>query len=370
MRRFRPPDAKVNDFFFCRQTTEASCWGCDALSDAIVREFRNNDIDSLRQLVTEVFHETRPKEYWAWMFIDNPAGQGISMVAELSGQIVGSCALVPTKLRIGNETVLGALGTDALTHPEHQGLFAALCKACMDAAASKGVEVAYGTPYRKSPLYPWLVNVLNWDHTGDIPQWLRVLKPTSRDWELPHAKRLVAFAMHLMPIGDGTPPGIDVRVERPTDDELASLADTVASKLPARTCSVERSKEWFRWRFDPASQRQYYWFSAYRGHDLKAWAVFRPKNRQLKGQIDMAGSDPKALEAAVSAATRRAKELGLTKLVSITNDVDAIRALKACGYFRFESDSLCVKSFTNRILNANIHLHSSWRVSSQDKDAF
>ena len=333
------------------------------------RELHDEDVNSLEELSAKVFHEVHPKEYFVWKFIDNPAGRGSNMVAEVSGNIVGHGSLIPTPLRIGNEVVLGGQGVDSMIHPDHQGLFVPLFEACMELAASKGIEVAYGCPNQNS--FPALVHMLNWDHTGEIPQWLRILNPNA-NWlaSLSLPKKLASWGMHLLPLGNRNPPGCTVRVERPSDQELLSLDDLTSSKLPARTCRIGRSPEWFKWRFDAASQHQYQWFSAYRDGELKAWAVFGLNDSGEQPMIDMSGIDPAALEASVSAATRRAKELGLATLVSVTNDDAAIQTLKSCGYLRRKSMPLTVRSLTTRILNANIHSHSSWRLTSQDLDGF
>lgn len=340
------------------------------MSDLIFREFRPDDVSSVQELSAKVFHDARPKEYFVWKFLDNPAGRGISIVAEDSGQTVGHVSLVPTRLRVGNEVVPGAQGVDSMIHPNYPGMFVAMFRACMELAVAKGVEIGYGSPNQNS--YPALVHMLNWDHTGEIPQWLRILNtssPTSLA-SRPLTKKVMLWGMHLLPMGHDAPSGIQVRRERPTDEELVSLAGQTGLNVRARTCRIERSTEWFKWRFNAASQRRYQWFSAHRDGDLKAWAVFGLNDWGEIPIIDMSGADPNALEAVVSTATRRAKELGLTRLTSVRSDNGAVPALKSCGYFQHGSTPLVVKSFTNRILNANIHLHSSWHVTSQDLDSF
>lgn len=332
-----------------------------------MREYQPEDVDAVRELSATVFHDSRPKEHFIWKLNNNPTGR-IGVVAEHSGRIVGITVFIPARLRIGNEVVLGAQGADSMTHPDFQGIFVVLQKFCMDSAAAKGVEVIYGCPNEKS--YPALVQRLNWDHTGDIQRWVRILN-TNPAWfeSLSRPKRLMSRVMRLIPMGNKAPSGFLIRAERPTDEELASLASQASLNEPARTCRVEHSAEWFKWRIADASRR-YQWFSAYAGRDLKAWAAFGLNDWGELPLIGMSGIDRRALEAVVSLATRRAKELGVGMLMSITNYDSAIQALKSCGYFQYKRMPLVVKSLTTRILNANIHYHSSWRVGSEDLDTF
>ncbi len=42
--------------------------------------------------------------------------------------------------------MLGVQGVNSMSHPDYQGMFVALFKACMELAAAKGVEAGYGFP--------------------------------------------------------------------------------------------------------------------------------------------------------------------------------------------------------------------------------
>ena len=338
-----------------------------------LREYKPDDLKGFQELFTEVFHEPRSPDYFIWKFNDNPAGRGIVAVAEDSGHIVGHCALMPTLLRIGGESVLGAQNVDAMTHSDYrnQGMFLALQKACMQQAIDKKIEVLYAVPGRHaSGSYNGCVRSLNWDHTGDIPQWVRVLNPRSLTSSFSRSVRLMSWGLQLMPMGKISPSGIDIRMERPKESDFLSLGREIASTEPKGTCRIERSAEWFRWRFDSVSQREYVWFSAYRDGHLKAWAVFGRNDWGEIPLIDMAGGDAETLKAVTFNATRRAKELGLAMLLSCTTVDSVAHALKSCGYVRHGNMPLIVRSLTSRILEGNIHLHSSWRITSQDFDTF
>ena len=343
----------------------------DVLSERkwTIRNYRPEDADAVQELSARVFHERRPAQHFVWKFNANPAGLSISMVAEHSGRIVGQYAMLPTWLRIGGEVVFGVQACEAMTDPDFQkrGISTALAKGCMDVAVAKGVEVGYGLP---NPLSYGALVRLNWEHTGDISRWVRVLKPAHLTM-LPGPMRYVAsLGQHLLPIGNDAPHGIEIRREKPTDQQLVHLAKHTTPDETDRTCRIERSVDWFKWKFDSRSQRRYVWFSAYRDGNLEAWAAFGINDWGELPLIDLMGSDPASLEAVVSGATRRAKELGLPALLAFTHDRNLVQALKSCGYFRYKSMPLVVRSFTSRVLDGNIRRHSSWRIASQDFDTF
>jgi len=325
----------------------------------------------VQELFAEVFHKLPPTSHFVWKFNDNPAGRAIITVAEDSGRIVGHGALMPTPLRVGGESVCGAQGVDAMTHPDYrnQGMFVALSEAGLQKAAAKKIEVLY-TISGHSGVYNGAVHRLNWDHAGDITKWVRILNPGSLTRSFSRSIRVLSWGLQFMSMGKSSSRGIDTITERPKENEFLSLAEQISSNEPNGTCRIERSAQWFKWRFDSASQRDYLWFSAYRDGGLKACAVFGVNYWGATPLIAMSGTDAEALKAVTSKATRRAKELGLPMLLSFTSDNSVARALKSCGYFRYGSMSLLVRSLTSRILKGNIHLRSSWRIASEDFDTF
>jgi len=336
-----------------------------------VRPYQPEDVDSLQELYTLVFREPRPAQHLVWKYSRNPAGSGLSMVAELSGQMVGHYGMMPTWLRIGKQVVLGVQACEAMTHPDfrNQGISIALARAGMDAAIAKGVEAGYGlAPLDKS--YHGLVARLNWDHVTDIPCWARVLNANVLKGRFRRIRHLVSLGLNFLPSGNRTPGGVEIRDEKPSDEEMVSLAELTSSREKLPACSVQRSVDWFKWRFDSESKRSYVWSSAYRDGKLEAWAAFGINEWGEMPLIDMNGSDPKSLEAVVSAATRQARKLGVSALFAYTSDQNMVRALKSCGYLRHGSIPLVVRQFTLRTLDANIHVDSSWHITSQDFDTF
>ncbi len=314
-----------------------------------------------------VFRSRRPREYFAWKYHDNPAGKAVIMVAEAAGKIVGQVASVPTRLRLGDETVSGAQSLDVMTHPDYrnQGMFLALAKPSHELASSRGIEVIYGFPVPAA--FQGYVKRLNAEHVGYVPIWTRLLNPAAVASLSPAKRRIFSLGLPLLPTGKDNPQGVEVREEKPSEEEWVSTASQGAT---GQLCRVERSADQFRWRFDLASQRRYRWFSAYRGGRFAAWAVYGTNSWGQTPMIDLAGDDRESLVAAASWATRRAKESGLGTLIAFTNEEKAIGALRACGYMQRGKVPFVVRLQTTRSLGPNVHLPGFWRITSEDSDTF
>jgi GNAT superfamily N-acetyltransferase len=297
-------------------------------------------------------------------------GAAVVLVAKDSGNMVGQYALMPTQLSLGGEIVLGAQSVDTMTHPEYrnQGMFAELAGSCMELAASRGIRVLYGFPNQNS--YPGFVQKLNWDHTGDIHVWMRVLNSDAFVSQPMPVRQIVSFGSRFLPMGNVHPRGVEIREQMPEVDELLRLENSMVPENLKAICRISPSKDWIIWRTDSASQSRYFWFSGYREDTLVAYAVFGINAWEKISLVNVLGSDTQALEAVVSRAARHAKQLGLPAVRVVTNYEKAEQVLKSCGFFQRRSLPLIVRSLTSKTLQGNIHVHSSWRINSADVDAF
>ena len=328
-----------------------------------VREYQPDDLDAVRDLFEIVYHLNLPKEHFDWKYHRNPAGKAIISLAEIQGRIVGLYALWPTRLSLGGEVVMGGQAVDAMTHPDYrrQGIFVATAEKCITLAVAAGYEVAYAFPDPQS--FQGQVQKLGYSHVGEIPRWkLNLADGAVSGQRLGGLMGSLGFGTAGSPNRDG----VEIRKKKPKEEEWMRVAEVSAAEL---ICGLERSVEWFRWRFDPASQIGYQWFTAYRDGAPKAWAVFGVK-KWGQPLIDVTGTDSGAMEAVVSEATRHAKKAGVKRLRAFTNDGSASGALKSCGYVQAEGNPLLARPLTSRILPADVRSLQSWRITSQDSDTF
>lgn len=126
-----------------------------------VRDYKNGDEDRILQLIQPAF-KWGDKKYWNWRYRDNPAGIGRIWLADDAGKIVGHYAMIPIKMKIGDETVTASLSADIVTHPDyrHQGIFETLARKAYTEAGKEGVHIACVFPNKFS--YPGFIKKLGW----------------------------------------------------------------------------------------------------------------------------------------------------------------------------------------------------------------
>jgi GNAT superfamily N-acetyltransferase len=334
-----------------------------------VREATAADAEQINRLFVETMQMTRAIDHDRWKFWENPFGDPYVMLASDGGRIVGQYALWPTPLRLGAIEIKGAQSLDTMTHPDYQGqgMFTVLANACFEVARSHGCEVLYGFPNGNS--YHGFVKRLNWDHTGNVPLFSRILRPSRHPRIAPALGPVADFAASLIPTRSVG--GVDVRPGRPSDDDIIRLLD--AGRADRDVCRVSRTPTWYDWRFAERSGRRYEWFSVYRGGLLEGWSVW---GRDIltdfpRGLLaDVVATDHDVAVAAVGASISAARLAGVSVLVCATNERTTIRALRRCFFMRYNQIALIVRGLTTRTLPANIHDHGAWRVLPADLDTF
>jgi len=328
------------------------------------RESRPEDAEGLQALFKEVFGYDRGERHYAWKFDDNPAGPPIVAVAEDGDLIIGQCALWPMRLRLGTEVVLGAQALDTMTHPRYrgQGMFTRLAKESMQSALAHDVDVLIGFP--NAQIYSAWVRTLDWDHTGDIPVYIRPLRPSQHARVPSWAGPTVDLAARLLPRGARR--DVEIRAAKPSTSEMQTL---LKANRDATSCQVERNLEYVDWRFDQASGMNYRWIAAYRGGSLQAVAVWGIELRHGNAVVSaLIGTDVESKGAALAEAIRQAQDAGCPAIRVVGQGDDLPGLMRRAGFIRRGALPLIVRRLTPRVLGANVHNHSTWTVFGADLD--
>lgn len=324
------------------------------------------DHDAIRSLFREVFGYQRNPERDRWLAFDSPDGPIVATIAEDAGHIVGYYALLPTTLRLGGETVLGAQSLDTMTHPDYrgQGMFTRLAIATFDLAASRGIKALYGFPNAAS--YPGFVRKLNWHHVCDIARWTRVLHPSKlASMPAPVGRTADRLAVSVRSRSKSAV----VTNDWPDESELAALIERWRSTDPA-SCFVDRSVPWMKWRFAEESGRSYRWVRTASAGDRTAVAVWGVREDGHGVLSDVLGVDQAAVDQVVRHVVRQAFDAGLPALHSVTNRPIVARALRKGLFLPRKALPLIVRSMTHQNFRGNIHDPGSWLVSAADIDTY
>ena len=70
-----------------------------------IREYREGDEEQMLEFRGIVTGDSKDNQCWKWMYRDNPAGPAKVLLAEEKQKIVGQYAVMPVRLKIGNQTI-------------------------------------------------------------------------------------------------------------------------------------------------------------------------------------------------------------------------------------------------------------------------
>jgi GNAT superfamily N-acetyltransferase len=331
-------------------------------NDFVIRLIGKDDVSSFMSLYKLCFDDKSSEKYIRWRYFKTPVGTTPTVLAFDKDACVACYAVWPTPLLLSGKEVMGALGMDAMTHPDYrsQGLFVRLAEQCYGLLAERGYQVIYGYPGDLS--YPGGTRRLNWDHVCEIPRWVRPLwffgtsslsgigAATSLLWSSTAAK--------------------DFRIvpENPGPDMVAALVKRCGENKDI--CRLKRGPEWFAWRYHADSDRDYRWIAAYAGAELKGLAVWRfdPATRRVF-LCELIG-EPQSIRAVLENVLRAAYRQKARVLDFPTNDRALIPLLQSNGFVRRPGYRFVVRSLTGKTLPANIHMAEAWRLYGGDIDSF
>jgi GNAT superfamily N-acetyltransferase len=280
--------------------------------------------------------------WWQWMYKDNPAGPGRIWLAEHDGKTVGQYAIVPVKVKVGNETPLGSQSLDTMTHPDYrrQKMFETLAKKVYDEAEEDGIHIVYGFPNKFS--YPGFVKKLNW---FDIATMQVMLKPLN--WR--NAIKLKVknkFLQAVLAMGASLvfnkvffrtqkPPFVEsLNVNQVTsfDDRVNDLWGKISSQYHIM---IVRDKHYLNWRYG-APGADYLTFVAKKGNEIQGYLVLKHKIQsgvKVTWIVDMVAQSEEIMYCLVSKAIDDCQQKKVDLIVySLIANKTYCRILKRSGF--------------------------------------
>lgn len=144
---------------------------------------KQEELNDLANLITETrnipFGEphirSHSKDYYNWMYFRNPAGKAWVYGARHNGKLVGSFAMAPKRIKIGDSAITCGKTMDMFTAPDYQGcgLMSQISTRVFDAAKRDGTHIWYVTPSDKS--YPIFLKKWGYVEPFEIKCCLSVL---------------------------------------------------------------------------------------------------------------------------------------------------------------------------------------------------
>jgi hypothetical protein len=329
-----------------------------------VRFATRDDLPAMRKCFSDTFGHSRPLERDVSLRFRNPEGTAISAIAEVSGDVVGHFGLFPLKLRLGGESFPSAKSFDAMTRSGYrgQGMMGALAEACFERIGALGVDAIFAFPNRHS-LRPLLR--ANYTHVTDLPVLRRQMAAVHSTRGTGARGAAVSVAGRLLPKGRQRGFATEVKVahEAPLEEIL------LLWQHQGGICRVDRSLEWWSWRFSP-QMGEYEWIVSRTGTGSLAAAVVLAASEPQASIVEVVGSDPRAVESAVSVAVRRAESAGCASMRTSTNRPEALRALRRASFIKRGGLPLLVRRISQRTLPVNLSDSEAWRVTAADMETF
>jgi len=314
------------------------------------------DRDGVEALFQDVFGEARPPETYDWLFYQG-APNGISIVAETEGKIVGHVGTMSRTVLCGAEEVVMATSVDSMTHPgwQKRGINKLLSRRLIEENKAEGAGVFGGFSNENSS--HTVVQHQQRQSLGSIPLLVRPLRILTRPWRI---------------LGASPEPISSSSVQWPDDlKELCANQSIVG-------IGTRRSHEYLHWRYQ-CPGASYHCVELRSGDVLQGLGVLGLRHKgglklgfvmEILTHRDFEGGDRKVLKALV----KKAKELGCDGLCALGfSDSDQRQTFKGSAFVPIKPGLLGERiNFSVRALNEALHPiimeKKSWYLTWGDTD--
>jgi len=111
-----------------------------------LRRYDDGDEAAIVTLLKAAFGKWHSLDYWRWMYQENPAGKPIIWVAQHGKTIIGHHAIIPIRMKIADENLMGSQGVNAATHPSYQrqGIFSSIAARCNRDTPVHNIPLTFG----------------------------------------------------------------------------------------------------------------------------------------------------------------------------------------------------------------------------------
>ena len=306
-----------------------------------VRPAAEEEFPRLIALFNRVFRWDKDARTFRWKYLDNPHGRAVVWVAEApaSGEIVGSLAFVPRRIRVGGKTFVTFLASDGMVLEEWQrkGIFVRLLGIMFERSWER--EAPFVTAFTGRRSVPGLLRT-GWKTVGTI-----------LEMELPlRGRRLFRRVLHRLPALEGPlgragdvllergaagrllrrrPASRVVRVER-FDEDLARAGEEALAAVEA---AMVRDRAFLDWRYvDNPTQRHTCW-GAYREGRAAGYMVMEARG-EAAYVTDLLAADPEVRADLLARAVQEAHRAGCAWIQCMALEGDPMSAFFRAQGFR------------------------------------
>lgn len=238
------------------------------------RKFEAGDKPDFLSLYRTVFGESA-KIRFDWKYGENPYVDEppIYIAEDETGELIGARGHFGLPLRMGDTSGTGLVPCDTMVHPDHrrEGVFTAMTKLAIQEYARSDHWCFFNFPNHLSRPAD---EKLGWQPVGNVPIWVRINDATTVA-ESAGSETIRSFAevadpvirlAHSVTAESARRFGSVTRHTEPPLDFLTALTTDEA----VEQIQLDRSREYFDWRFATQSGRQYSFYTTRTAADAGA----------------------------------------------------------------------------------------------------
>jgi predicted N-acetyltransferase YhbS len=242
-------------------------------SEFTYRGYEEGDEEGIVPLLVEAFNgwpkidcPCSPMDHWKWKYLDNPYGMELSSVALDGDKIIGAGCQYPTRIKIGDEWLMGAYAADLAVHQgyRNRGVSKRLVEQNVVQLLGNKINYVYfvtSNPYlvrsytEDYPEFPY--KIANMVRIRDLGKHLKYL-PVKRPYLIKIGYQILKNFNILRKNLSKRHPGITFEFKtetfRSTSPVLGARLDKLLADNSGFKFILDKGGEFLRWRFlDPRS---------------------------------------------------------------------------------------------------------------------
>lgn len=284
--------------------------------------------------------EATPSATFDWWSFGCPDATSGFMLAEVAGRVVGVQPLEVFPFTNDGEQLKGGLLTGVAVHPDfrRQGIFSALVKACEQEAWKQGADFVTTMPNERSR--PGFLK-LGYVDPGRRRLLVRPLAPRALSQGALRLPLLGSTVGWVAELGQALlkpgpqPSGSSVREIGGIPEDVEELNEAHARLFPG--LRMQRSRAWWRWRYEQSPLRRYRFFEARDvGQKSSGVAVVTFETRDkvpVAYLMDVVVRDSGVLSELLGQVFAAAREGGAHVICAVASSSKMVRALRRAGFW-------------------------------------
>lgn len=342
-----------------------------------VRQYQQGDEKQILELRGITSGSSPSSQYWKWQFMDSPAGIARIWLAEADQKIVGQYAILPLRMKLKNEIIMGSLSLDTMTHPNyrHQGIFTTLANRTYEDASTNDIRITYGIPNNQS--YPGFIKNLQWFNICTVPRLVKVIdwgKLLKRRFKIPASVgSLLGYAFE---IGiKRTLPSQKAHIETKQISSFDHCIDEFWLKASIlKSLMVVKDMKYLNWRYVNKPGHDYKIFIAERQEEILGYIVLKLRRDDLihgfiVDLLALPNGDTFAQALIIRAIKYFREEGAIIVSCWMLESTPYYRTLRKAGFMRRPSGiRLCARINSSRLSKEFVADPNNWYFVRGDED--